>query len=916
MANPIVIFLDHPGSLAEQVAGVLLEGLEGHPYDLTATEVWVPTAGAARRIRHKLAELSAKRGGGVLSPKFSKPMAALLPRSGKGGVIASRVDREAAWGLVLRDVDKSTVATLFPSPEVLEGEQFLVGAGAMMCELCDRLAEGGKTPLHPKIIEVCSDDVGRWQEMDPLYRSYLSVLSRHGLQDPNELKIRGEEGSLPSMKRLFIACVPDLQSVAEKRAARLMEQGVEVCVLVWKPRPMDGQFDPWGRPKTGYWIDALIPLQPDQIQMAKDPADEAAGAVEFLVGAGGSHAIVLGDPKLSATFQAEILRRGGSPFLPEGRPLARTEAAVVAAEWIKFRADQSLRTLRRLLELPGFSAWIGARCGLSLHELLACCDYLTIDLLAESLSQAESFLVGTSRAKETRFLGILSASLALGTAELLKEIWAGKADLVEDVLDACAEVKSSPVARTWPEAVDPLLLRSFSRRSVYGSSKPTDTDLAGWLEAPWCDAQRLAVCGCVEGSLPSSLDGHPFLPDAVRGSLGIADNSSLRARDHYLLACLIHSQEARPHGKILCSFSKFGPDGSPSTPSGLLMRCPSEQLPERVIRLFQKSASGVARPKRKPEWRWSLPQVAQRGEPRISPTDFKKYLECPFRFYLSRRLGLETHDQGAREMHPGQFGELIHGALQRFAEHSRDETDRNKISKAVLGHLDDLTMEMFGSDPSPAVRVQIQAAKIRLQSFARVQHGLRNDGWKMIAWEKKIEAGALGSSLIGGLPLSGKIDRIDEHDEKGLRVIDYKTQGKLITPQKAHFASRSFLEQARVPGEGRALYWKDLQLPIYRMIVEALNPGRPIEAAYLALTADPQESRILSLPLNEGLMESAQRCAEEVGSRVRRGVFWPPQSLPSNARDPYDVLFKDGTFEQCIDEATIAFLKGVEDTLP
>jgi hypothetical protein len=39
-------------------------------------------------------------------------------------------------------------------------------------------------------------------------------------------------------------------------------------------------------------------------------------------------------------------------------------------------------------------------------------------------------------------------------------------------------------------------------------------------------------------------------------------------------------------------------------------------------------------------------------------------------------------------------------------------------------------MEMFGSDPSPAVRVQIQAAKIRLQSFARVQHGLRNEGWR------------------------------------------------------------------------------------------------------------------------------------------------------------------------------------------
>jgi len=67
MANPKVIFLDQPGSLAEQVAGVLLEGLEGHPYDLTSTEVWVPTAGAARRIRHKLAELSAKRAPGGCS---------------------------------------------------------------------------------------------------------------------------------------------------------------------------------------------------------------------------------------------------------------------------------------------------------------------------------------------------------------------------------------------------------------------------------------------------------------------------------------------------------------------------------------------------------------------------------------------------------------------------------------------------------------------------------------------------------------------------------------------------------------------------------------------------------------------------------------------------------------------------------
>jgi len=910
MANPRVIFLKKTSSLAEQVAEVLLDGVEGRPFDLSTTEVWVPTSGAARRIRCALAKVSADRGSGVISPKFSSPMKALLPN----GSLASRTDREAAWGLVLRDVDKTTVATLFPSPEVLEGEQFLVATAGMMCELCDRLAEGGKSPLHPKIAEVCDDDAQRWQEIDPLYHSYLSVLGRHKLKDPNDLKIRGEEKIEATITRLFIACVPDLQNVAQKHAIRLIEHGVEATVLVWKPYPMEGSFDDWGRPKNKEWLDALIPLASEQIEMAKDPADEASKVLEFLAGANGSHALILGDPKLSGTFQAEILRRGGSPFQPKGKPLAATEAAVVASEWINFRGDRSLRTLRRLLESPHFSRWITSRCGLSLDELLACCDYLTVDLLAENLAQAEAFLLGSSHTREARFLFTLTESLPMGADQLVKEIWADQTEQIEEVLDACGEVKSSPVVASWPEAMDALLVRALSRRSVYGSSRSTDTDLAGWLEAPWSNASRLAICGCVEGSLPTSLDGHPFLPDSARAPLGIADNASLRARDHYLLSCLIHAQAARADGKILCSFSKFGPDGSPSTPSGMLMRRPPGELPERIVKLFKKSAASGARAKRKVEWQWSLPQVQQQGRPRISPTEFKDYLKCPFRFYLSRRLGLNLHDQGVREMNPGQFGDLVHTALQRFAEHSREEKDEHRITKAVLGHLQDLTLEKFGADPSPAVRVQIQAAKVRLQSFARVQHGLRMEGWKIIAWEKKIEAGSEGSPVIGGMPLSGKIDRIDEHEEKGIRVIDFKTQGKLVAPQKAHFANRSFLEEARVPGEGRVSYWKDLQLPLYRKIVERLYPDRPIETAYLALAADPRESRVIPFILKEEVMASAERCAEEVAARVRRGVFWPPQPLRSNAWDPYNILFNDGTFEECIDETTITFLEGIKET--
>ena len=189
MANPRVIFLEKTSSLGEQVAEVLLDGVECHPFDLSATEVWIPTSGAARRIRHALAKVSADRGSGVISPKFSSPMKALLPI----GPLASRSDREASWGLVLGKTPRSAMEHLFPKGEVLEGEQALLGTAGMMCDLCDLLAEGGITPEERSIPGICSEDDERWHEIATLYRGYLDVLKRHRLWDPNEARIKAWE---------------------------------------------------------------------------------------------------------------------------------------------------------------------------------------------------------------------------------------------------------------------------------------------------------------------------------------------------------------------------------------------------------------------------------------------------------------------------------------------------------------------------------------------------------------------------------------------------------------------------------------------------------------------------------------------------------------------------------------------------
>jgi len=911
MANPKVIFLDQPSSLAEQVAGVLLEGMEGHPYDLTATEVWVPTAGAARRIRHSLATLSAKRGGGVLSPKFSSPMKALLPK----GPLASRSDREAAWGLVLQRTDRSKMEHLFPKGEVLEGEQALLSTAGMMCDLCDLLAEGGITPMDPRIPRVCEEDEERWKEISPLYRGYLDVLKEHTLWDPNEARIKAWQTPPGDAKALVIACIPDLPEAARKRAEALLEQGIPVTVLVWKPKGSKnesegwgGGFDAWGHPEAQSWIESEIPLSADQIVMAKDPVEEATLALDFLSEAGGDHALVLGDPDLGPAFQAEVLRRGGSPFLPEGEPLARTEAAVVAAGWIDFRRERSLRTLRRLLETPRFAAWIGSKCGLTHERLLEACDALSLELLAERFPEGPIPPRGihneSLHTDAVKLQKVIAKELAKGPHDLVTEIW--KKDPAEEVLEVCEE--SSTVLSKWPDPIkarEASIVRALARRKSFGASKEGDLELSGWLEAPWAGAKRLVLSGCVEGRVPASMDGHPFLPDHKRRALGVPDNTARRARDSYLLGCLTR---ARKPSEFRCSFSKFGPEGSPSVPSALLMRCAADELPARVTALFGKSRStdASAPPVREHDWRWSLPQKSEPLE-RISVTDFASYLQCPFRFYLKKRLDLREHDPEQREMDGMQFGSLVHKVLERYGKETPDLSDQQEIASTVISHLENEVTRRFGSDPSPAVRVQVEAARVRLLSFARVQAEQIAAGWKIVETEFK----SSGDLVVGGLPLTGKIDRIEVNGDR-VRVLDYKTQTTRKTPEEVHLQpiSRSFFPESEATLRGKQKAWTDLQLPLYRKVAEKLYPGKTIETAYFVLAADPEESEVLDFKLDEELITTSSACAEEVASRISRGVYWPPQQMPESWEDPLGIFLEGGKPEEVLDEATITFLKG------
>jgi len=919
MPAPTLTFLEQNNSLAHQVAGFLLRGKSGKPWDLSGTQVWIPTAGAASRIRYSLAKLASEVGTGVLAPRFLQPMAAILPDQ---AVLATRAEREGIWSGVLREMHP--VDALFPVP--LETDSQLMEAGGLMCELCDTLGEAAISPLHPDLLKICGEDEARWEQIGSVYRDYLNALRRFGLVDPNEARAAQIRHPVPptDLRAVVIACIPDLPPAAALYAEALMATGIAVEVLVWKPAPITGGFDKWGRPVPADWAACEIPVTSEHLLTAKDPKSEAAQDVGYLSAAKtpGDYALVLVDPELAPAFRSEVLRRGGRPFLPGGDDLSATEPAVVALGWIEWRSTGRLRTLRRLLECPHFARWVGAKSGLPVSRLLSTCDALISQALMESFDQASSFLAradSDSRHRQWTENGLLSETKTLVEAlrhfrdmhpdEVLRQAWKGGADAAADqVLDLFDQIRESPVFSKWPEGRDVVFSRALKCALTFSASGPGDVEFMGWLEAPWTEASRMAVCGCVEGWLPASVNGHVFLPDSRRGPLGIPDNASRLARDSYLLTCLLSMR-----GDIRCSFSKFGADGGPALPSNLLLRCPDAEISSRILKIFRESESSSVRPRRENHWLWRLPDDRRKAVEKISPTGFKEYLSCPFRFYFKRVLNLEGFDPQAREMDALRFGSLVHKAIEMFSKDTPDEGDRKTIESRVIAHLESEAEMMFGPAPSAAVRVQLEAAKVRLRAFAGVQAGVIAEGWKILEAEWKLDANREDPMKIGPLRLSAQIDRIEEHPDGGIRVIDYKTYARLKTPGETHFGSagvNGFLEEAKVMVDGKQKCWVDLQLPLYRFIAERLHPGRPVRVAYFILGADPSETSIQEFDLSDELQSSAIRCAEAVAARVACGEFWPPQPHKSSWEDPFESLFLNGAPEKCFDPETIAFLKG------
>lgn len=887
--------------------------------DLTAVLCIVPGRRAGRRLLLELHDRSQELGRSLLPPVITSPGPAvdqLLSdiETDDDRAIADPWTIELAWIDALRSTDHDMLAPLFPHPPANDDWIAWFHLAQTITTLHDTLA--GARLSFVSVTERAErleffQEGDRWRALTAVHEGYRLALDRLHCMDRHDHR----EMALTSWRRGTARLQPVLIGVVELNALqravlRRTAESTGVVAIVHAPSDFRDRFDDQGCVSREAWDDVAVDDRLATVRFADRPLDQAQAALLAVAELDGTCAtdeitIALGDPSLSGPLTRATRWAGLDLHDAAGHPLDRStpfRLLQLLADWV---SESRLDTFAAMIRHCDLERWLRRQVGDDADRALTLLDKYRATHLQQCITGR-----WIGNATERRQIASLHDAVHTLTAPLheparpvhqwcapIRDILAGiysqaleqrprtrsaqrRERAIDAILHHLAMLESvrSPLE---PEADASTALRMLTAR-LTGERTPDDLrhdqiEMVGWLEMHADPSPALIITGFNDGCIPSAAGADLFLPNAMRQVLGLPDNQSRYARDAYFVAAAQHS-----HRHVTIIAGRRAVSGDPFTPSRLLLSGDDDQLVRRARLLFNEHAAstvdrpaGLPRPAR--DVRFIVPPLPEYVPPPrcMSVTDFKAYIDCPYRYALSRLLGFERLADDARELDALSFGSLLHKTLHEYGSDRslRSATDEQKIRAALLGMLNDVAADHLGSDPPTAVRIQFQMMRQRLIALAAQQAQWCADGWEILHTELDVsEAVALDVPGDEPMPLRAKIDRIDVNASTGaFRIIDYKSGDTPKTPHQAHHGDR---KSVPVVNE---LQWTDLQLPLYEYIARAAGiiDGPGAELGYILLPKDSSAVTFAPAGWTAEHLADALDFARQIVCDIRAGKFEP-----------------------------------------
>jgi superfamily I DNA/RNA helicase len=304
------------------------------------------------------------------------------------------------------------------------------------------------------------------------------------------------------------------------------------------------------------------------------------------------------------------------------------------------------------------------------------------------------------------------------------------------------------------------------------------------------------VCGCAEGFFPGAVarDGYIPLsalaraleaghPGAARDIAARLDNAQIeRAENALFLTALTRGTE------VLVITAPLRVDGAAATPSrvlGIGTRAFTIEAAPRVQSPCAAAANAVAHAepdsKRAERLRsldplagwWAAPKPEERLPVRpefsMSASKLNSYARCPRQFFYRNilkikepesiylRVGTLVHEALKEIIPPGATGDEVRAALQHAGT-------REIAERLVTGAFQDTGAWMR--------ELSVKYLEDMLRDVAALE-AQREGNYRVRILEEEVEG------VVEGMPLRGRIDRVDDVEGIGPVVIDYKISGSV-----------------------------------------------------------------------------------------------------------------------------------------
>lgn len=910
--------------------------LESGALSLAHLVVLVPTSQSARRLREALA----RKFGALVAPAVMTPPALVQAGGARGECeSASRAEELATLAKMLESAQSGEY------PDLLGGGAARERSFREALDLADSLlrvwttiAENALSSRdvmqffasgHPAFAP--SGEEKRWSDLATLEEKLVKRLA--------------EKKLVASFRRaaLAVEAPPVFEGVEEVILAGLLSplpaalkildaMGVDCTAMIHASQDEAEGFDDFGRVKPGAAFLEDLAIPDDAIVAYADATAEADGIRRRYLESGRSRALVIADADFYPDAESSFLMAGSRLYDPSRMSLSRSSLGRLAAQVLALALEPRAAVFAAFIRQGDVQRWLACELEISqerMTDAIAALDKFVSrsfprtmseiaesaegDLKAIAVFVAEVFAPFTSpglQAGMETVRGVIERILAVRKVDVSsaegRELIAA-ADALAQLFDAV-----SPLTLDFNDAAL-VFSRSLEECEYQLEEDPVDCIRAeGWLEMPFIDASKVVVSGMNEGAVPESVLGHAFVPDSLRGELGLYTNEDRAARDAFVLR---EAFACRTPGDVTISFHTLAPDSSVLKPSRLLLRTSDDRvLANRVLRFYaEPSALSDSRGRTLPDkWRLRLPiPPPHEPLPKISVSMLDTYLKCPFTYFLKRHFKSRLRIS-ADEMDSAEFGTVAHAALELWTnEGGKGGEDPQAISDALIDALERIGRERFGASPSALIALQLDAIARRLGFFAECEAAHRSEGWTTLASELPFRV------RYGAAPtyITGRVDRLDFNPSTGeVRVIDYKTwdtlsRGSAFSTDKKDVA---FAESRGIALASPEKTWKSLQLPIYCDMVEAnaksirgLDPAaiKSISASYAILGKSQAETGYSETISSEDWHGSAKEVLEFLLGEIERGVFWPPSPADLWQTD-FGELFFD-TPSASIDKAWI-----------